>query len=409
MSTQQALTSRGSPAPAAAGLLIAGWAWVLGIALCALLALGGVENRAELAAAVALALAPALALFVLFPMLARRRVAFGLVGAWLVSSVGLAAGFGGASSAGAICLFLTPAWAVALGRRWAPEAGAAAVLGLALAAWLSSHADAAALGLFPELLAVVALALAAGLLALGQQRAAYQRRDDAVGRRIAEVSHELRTPLTHILGFSEMIERRMFGDIADRYVEYAGLIRSSGNHLLSLVNDLLDLSKIDAGKFDLDIQVFDARLVVADVVRKASDSATQKGIALGVATPDTPIAVRADEQALRRMFINILGNAIKFTPEGGRVLVTATTQGDAFVFESADTGPGIPEADRMKLGHAFERGSGGALAQGTGLGLAMVRALAELHGGALSFHDGLEGGALVRVTLPVLAPVSAGS
>jgi signal transduction histidine kinase len=379
------------------------------VVLCAALALGGARDHAALAGAVALALAPALALFVLFPLLGGRRVDLGFLAAWFMAAVGLTAGSGGVGSAAAVCLILVPAWAVALGRSWAPEAGAAAVLGLALAAWLAPYADPAGLGPFPELLAVAALALAAGLMALGQLHASDRKRDAAVGRRIAEVSHELRTPLTHILGFSEMIERRMFGDIADRYVEYAGLIRSSGNHLLSLVNDLLDLSKIDAGKFDFDLQIFDARLVVADVVRAASDSAARKQIALGLATPDAPITVRADEQALRRMFVNVIGNAIKFTPENGRVLISATMQGDAFVFESADTGPGIPEADRAKLGQAFERGSGASRAGGTGLGLAMVRALAELHGGTLSFHDAPEGGALVRLTLPVVAPVSAES
>jgi cell cycle sensor histidine kinase DivJ len=223
-----------------------------------------------------------------------------------------------------------------------------------------------------------------------------------VGQRIAEVSHELRTPLTHILGFSEMIEREIFGPAGERYVEYAGLIRKSGNHLLSLVNDLLDLSRLEAGRYDLDAEDFDARSIVEEVVRLSADAAVKKTIALGMVTPEQPLQVRADARALRRMLINTLGNALKFTPEGGRVMVTARAEGGALVLETIDNGPGIPEAERATLGTAYERGSGGARAEGTGLGLALVRALAALHSGSLSFHDAPGGGALVRVTLPVL-------
>ncbi|MEZ6024257.1 MAG: ATP-binding protein [Hyphomonadaceae bacterium] len=107
------------------------------------------------------------------------------------------------------------------------------------------------------------------------------------------------------------------------------------------------------------------------------------------------------------MLINTVGNAIKFTPEGGRVMVTAAAAESALVLEPIDNGPGIPEAERETLGQEFERGSGGAKAEGTGLGLALVRALAGLHGGALSFHEAPGGGALVRITLPVLADQSA--
>jgi cell cycle sensor histidine kinase DivJ len=224
--------------------------------------------------------------------------------------------------------------------------------------------------------------------------------------RVAEVSHELRTPLTHILGFSEMIERQLFGEIGARYVEYAGLIRKSGVHLLGLVNDLLDLSKIDAGRYDLELEEFDVRPLVAEVVRLSADSAERKQIQLGVVTPETPLMVRADERALRRMLINVVGNAIKFTPESGRVMVSAAAVNGALLLDTADNGPGIPEAEREKLGHAYERGSGSASAEGTGLGLSLVRALAALHGGTLSFHDAPGGGALVRIALPVL--VSAG-
>jgi signal transduction histidine kinase len=363
--------------------------------------LNGGEPR-FVASAAALAIAPSLTGFILLPRLGRRWGDAGLVLVWLVTATGLTAGTGGAASPLAAAFAIAPAMALALGRRWAPEAGAAAVLGYALAALLSrfdTPAVASAGGL-AEMLAVVSLAFAAGLMAVGQGRAV-PARDRLMSQRVAEVSHELRTPLTHILGFSEMIERQIFGEIGGRYVEYAGLIRKSGAHLLGLVNDLLDLSKIEAGRYDLDIEEFDVRSVVEEVVRLSADAAEKKALALGMVTPGTPLLVRADARAVRRMLINTVGNAVKFTPEGGRVIVTAAAADGVLVLETIDTGPGIPEAERGKLGRAYERGAGGARAEGTGLGLSLVSALAALHGGALSFHDAPGGGALVRVTLPV--------
>jgi signal transduction histidine kinase len=358
-------------------------------------------ERAAAAQAAALAMAPALTGFIIVPRLGRKWVDAGFLFVWLVAGVGLVAGAGGAASPLAALLVLPPAMALAIGRRWAPEAGAASVLGYALAAWLGRGGAEAELGPLPEILSVAALAFGAGLMAIGQGGQAAAR-EEAIGRRIAEVSHELRTPLTHILGFSEMIERKIFGDVSDRYVEYAGLIRRSGAHLLGLVNDLLDLSKIDAGRYELVLEEFDARNVVEEVVRLSTDAAEKKQIVLGMLTPEAPLNVRADQRAVKRMLINTLGNAVKFTPEGGRVMLSAAEADGALVLETIDNGPGIPADERDKLGQAFERGSGGARAEGTGLGLALVRALADLHGGALSFHDAPGGGALVRVTLPVL-------
>jgi cell cycle sensor histidine kinase DivJ len=348
-----------------------------------------------------LALAPSLTGFVLLPQLGRRIADAGLILACLIAAAGLAAASGGAASPMATALLIGPALAVALGRRWAPEAGAGAVLGLAVAAGLARFEAGRDLGGFAETMGVVSIAFAAGLMAIGQARNAPSR-ERALSARVAEVSHELRTPLTHILGFSEMIERQIFGEIGARYVEYAGLIRKSGGHLLGLVNDLLDLSKIEAGRFDLAREEFDVRNVIEDVVRLSVDAAGKKQIALGMVTPEEPLSVMADASALRRMLINTVGNAIKFTPEGGRVVVSASLSEGALQLDTLDNGPGFAAADRDKLGQAFERGTGGARAEGTGLGLALVRALAELHGGALSLMDAPGGGALVRITLPIV-------
>jgi len=358
-------------------------------------------ERSAVAGASALAMGPALAGFILAPQLGRKAVDLGWLTAWVFAAVGLVAGSGGALSPLASLFVVPPALALALGRRWVPEAGAAGVMGYAGAAVLALGVPDLGVEPFPQLMSVAALALAAGLMAVGQSGGG---RDAAMSRRIAEVSHELRTPLTHILGFSEMIERQLFGEIGARYVEYAGLIRRSGAHLLGLVNDLLDLSKIEAGRYDLALEEFDIGAVVEEVVRLSLDAAEKKQIALGMVTPQPPLAVRADERAVKRMLINTVGNALKFTPEGGRVMVIAEAREGALVLETIDTGPGIPEAERETLGRAYERGAGGARAEGTGLGLALVRALARLHGGDLSFHDAPGGGALVRVTLPGLAP-----
>lgn len=401
MSTKSAVTIPAKAAPRPFGLALALWAWAIGVVFVGVVSGLNGAKIGPLATACALALAPSFTGFMLLPRLGSKWGALGFICVWLLTAIGLISGTGGASSPLTVTLLIAPAAALALGRPWAPEAGAAAVLGFALAAFLARMEVRPELGPFPETLGVVAIALAVGLMALSREARA-PARTQVMGERIAEVSHELRTPLTHILGFSEMIERQIFGELSTRYVEYARLIRKSGTHLLGLVNDLLDLSRIDAGRYEIETGDFDARVVVEEVVRLSIDGAEKKQIQLGMVTPETPLLVHADARAVKRMLINTVGNAIKFTPEGGRVMVVAEPRDGVLVLDTIDNGPGIPEEDREKLGQAYERGSGGARAEGTGLGLALVRALATLHRGALSFHDAPGGGALVRVTLPVL-------
>lgn len=482
-----------------AALALAFWLWLGAVMLTGLLALATGAAARPLAEAGMLAIAPALAGFILLPRLGEIWAQRGLCAAWLLAAAGLAAGTGGMASPLAAALLIAPALAWSLGRRETPETGAAAVLAFALAAWAGAHwGGATGLGAFPALLAAASLAFAAGLIVLGRgerqalpaqsglvmvaadgaiaqisleaakrlpkgvgaadiysafgglgeaQRSAlaavldgaakgearalvleaegrtfdlnarqaeagvlleihdvtrWAARGEAMSRRVAEISHELRTPLTHILGFSEMIQSEIFGPVGERNKEYAGMIRASGGHLLELVNDLLDLSKIEAGRYQLELEAFDARAIVDEVVRLSADSAARKHIAVLAHTPIAPLNVRADPRALRQILLNTVGNAIKFTPEHGRIDLRARAEAGALVLDTVDSGPGISEAERARLGHAYEQGEAGAHAQGTGLGLALVRALAGLHGGGLSFHDAPEGGALVRVTLPVL-------
>lgn len=396
MSTQLAVTPGAKAAPMAVNLAWAGWIWAAGVVVAAYAGVSGGGERQVVAVAAALALAPALAVFILLPWVGRRWGALSVVLAWLLAALGLVAGTGGWGSPLAAAMLLPIAMARTIGR-WTRIAGVGAVLGyVAIGPFALMHAG---LGRFTVVLTIWSLVLVVWLLGFAQRR---EVRGDAASQRIAEVSHELRTPLTHILGFSEMIERQLFGEIGARYVEYAGLIRKSGAHLLGLVNDLLDLSRIDAGKFELQIGEFDARDVIEDVVRVSIDSAEKKQIHLGMVAGETPIMVLADDRAVKRMLINTVSNAIKFTPDSGRVIVQASVTGAALQLDTIDNGPGIPAEEREKLGYAYERGSGGARAEGTGLGLSLVRALAALHGGALSFHEAPGGGALVRITLPVL-------
>ncbi|MBL8545615.1 MAG: HAMP domain-containing histidine kinase [Hyphomonadaceae bacterium] len=381
----------------AVALAWAGWIWAAGVVVAAFIGVFSGGERQDVAAASALALAPALIGFILLPLIGLRWGALALILAWIVALTGLVAGTGGWGSPLAAGLLIPVALARTLGR-WTRIAGIGAVAGYA-ASGLAPLMY-AGLGRFTVALTFAALVLIVWLTGFAQRR---DTREAAAGQRIAEVSHELRTPLTHILGFSEMIERQIFGEIGSRYVEYAGLIRKSGTHLLGLVNDLLDLSRIDAGKFEVQLGTFDVRAVIEDVVRVSVDSAEKKQIALGMLTPEAALKVHADDRAVKRMLINTVSNAIKFTPEGGKVMVQASEVNGVLRLDTIDNGPGIPEAERAILGQAYERGSGGARAEGTGLGLSLVRALAALHGGTLSFHEAPGGGALVRITLPVLA------
>ncbi|HWA00141.1 MAG TPA: HAMP domain-containing sensor histidine kinase [Caulobacterales bacterium] len=335
------------------------------------------------------------------PRLSETWAAAGLAAVWLLAATGLTAATGGASSPLAASLLIAPALAFVLGLDGVLELGFAAVLGYGAAAALHlSFPEPPLLGPAAPLLTAAAILFGSALVTVAPPRGRPMSETN-ITRRVAEISHDLRTPLTHILGFAEMIEHQVFGPAEQRYVEYAGLIRASGNHLLLIVNDMLDLSRLEAGRYQIDLETFDARAIAGEVVRLAEDAARRKRLVLSAHMPDAPVTVRADPRALRRMLTNTVGNAVKFTPEGGRVTLEVRASGKIVTFDTFDTGPGIPEPERERLGRPFERGESGAGIEGTGLGLALVRALAELHGGSLSFHDAPGGGALVRIAAPI--------
>jgi len=222
-------------------------------------------------------------------------------------------------------------------------------------------------------------------------------------RFLASMSHELRTPLNAIIGFSEMMTLGTFGPMPDRYTEYADHVLSSARFLLSLINDMLDLSGIEAGARALQMDPLDTPAIVNDCLAQTSVLAGEKGIALETAIPPRLPPLIGDDRAIRQLALNLLSNAIKFTPTGGTVRVLLSEEPDGgLCLTIADTGIGIAIEDQKTIFSAFTRGrDADALAiQGTGLGLALVKALADLHGASITLESTPGQGTTVSVRFP---------
>jgi len=220
---------------------------------------------------------------------------------------------------------------------------------------------------------------------------------------LANMSHELRTPLNAILGFAEIIRDRLLGPIGDRYAEYAKDIHASGTHLLGIINDILDLSKVEAGRLELVDEVVDLEGTVKAVVLLLRERVATAGLALKVELPGSPLLVRADERKAKQVLMNLLSNAVKFTPAGGEIAVRLglASEGGA-VIEVQDTGIGIAPEDMSRalspFGQVDSRLS--RRYEGTGLGLPLARALAELHGGRIELDSAPSRGTIARFILP---------
>ncbi len=240
-------------------------------------------------------------------------------------------------------------------------------------------------------------------LELEQARASAEQQNAGKSRFLANMSHELRTPLNAIMGFSDIMRQRLFGPMADRYTEYAELIHESGSHLLELINDVLDMSKIEAERFELAREEFDVRDAVNAVVRLMRGQAERHGVILRTVLPSEPLEADADRRALKQITLNLISNALKFTPKGGTVTVTAQAAGDVLELIVTDSGVGIAPADLERLGRPFEQaGDAEQRAAGSGLGLSLVRAFAALHGGEMSIESAVGDGTAVTVRMPVL-------
>ena len=220
---------------------------------------------------------------------------------------------------------------------------------------------------------------------------------------LANMSHELRTPLNAVIGFSDLMLHKTWGPLSERYEEYAELINESGNHLLNLVSDILDLAKIEAGKFAIDVRAVDIRKTVELCVQLTKRRAEAQGVALTTSLPDVPPAFTADPRACKQILLNLLSNAVKFTREGGEVHVSVLVAGEQLRIAVRDNGIGIPEAALSRIGQAFEQASNDPMLarEGTGLGLALVRALVGQHGGSLRIDSRENIGTTVTVELPL--------
>jgi signal transduction histidine kinase len=227
---------------------------------------------------------------------------------------------------------------------------------------------------------------------------------------LANMSHELRTPLNAILGFSEIMMEQAASALTDQHRRYLGNVRQAGEHLLALINDVLDLSKVEAGRIDLRPEEFRLPVVLEPVIAATHAAAEAREIIFDPGEiPD--LGVRLDAGRIRQVLYNLLSNAVKFTPSGGRVDLRVRRDDGSVVFVVSDTGIGIPRDQQARVFGAFERlHEGRSDAVGTGLGLAVTKRLVELHGGSIGFDSDEGRGATFRVFLPdvvVEAPVGA--
>jgi two-component system cell cycle sensor histidine kinase PleC len=240
-----------------------------------------------------------------------------------------------------------------------------------------------------------------------EEKTRAEEANQAKSKFLANMSHELRTPLNAIIGFSEIMGSGMFGPLgADRYTEYCRDIHSSGQYLLDVINDVLDMSRIEAGRMRLDRHTLRLDQMLNDSLRVVANRAVEKKLALTLDVA-SDIAFDADRRACKQIVLNLLSNAVKFTPDGGRIEVRGRARGHAVVIAIDDTGIGIPRDALKRLGRPFEQVESQHTKShhGSGLGLAIAKSLVELHGGQMRIRSRLGAGTLVVVRLPrALAP-----
>jgi signal transduction histidine kinase len=218
---------------------------------------------------------------------------------------------------------------------------------------------------------------------------------------LANMSHELRTPLNAIIGFSQVLRERMVGDLNEKQEEYLDDVVSSGNHLLSLINDVLDLSKVEAGQVELEVAPFSLREALERGVVTVRERAREEGVEV-MLSPDPQVdVVEGDERRIRQVIFNLLANAVKFTPAGGKVDVASARRDGEVRVSVVDTGPGIAPDDQERIFEEFQQTDLGAQREGTGLGLALSKKLIELHGGRIWVESEYGKGSTFTFALPL--------
>jgi two-component system cell cycle sensor histidine kinase PleC len=241
-----------------------------------------------------------------------------------------------------------------------------------------------------------------------EEKTRAEEANQAKSKFLANMSHELRTPLNAIIGFSEIMESGMFGALgAEKYHEYCRDIRQSGLFLLEVINDILDMSKIEAGRMKLDFEDIELDRILAEAMRVVSSRADDKQLALSADIAPSLI-FKADRRALKQIALNLLSNAVKFTPEGGQISIRGRLSGGAITIAIRDTGIGIEPEALKKLGRPFEQVESQLTKshQGSGLGLAIAKSLTELHGGLMRIRSAPGKGTLVVVRLPRVTPLA---
>jgi two-component system, NtrC family, sensor kinase len=218
---------------------------------------------------------------------------------------------------------------------------------------------------------------------------------------LANMSHELRTPLNAIIGFSEILGERLFGESNEKQEEYLKNIHASGQHLLSLINDILDLSKIEAGRMELELAEFHLPQAIENALVLVRERALRRGITLEQSIDQRLGEIRSDERKIKQVLLNLLSNAIKFTPDGGRIDVRAIPVDGAVEVSVSDTGVGIAPEDQEAIFEEFRQvGTADKKVEGTGLGLALSRKFIELHGGRIWVTSQVEVGSTFTFTIP---------
>jgi signal transduction histidine kinase len=222
---------------------------------------------------------------------------------------------------------------------------------------------------------------------------------------LANMSHELRTPLNAIIGFSEVLAERMFGELNEKQADYIADIRESGRHLLSLINDILDLSKIEAGRMELDVSEFNLPNAIENTLILVRERAQRNAITLGRTVDDRLGTMHADERKVKQVLLNLLSNALKFTPAGGRIDVQAALKNDMAEISVTDTGVGIAPENQEAVFEEFRQvGTASKKVEGTGLGLAISRRFIELHGGKIWVNSTVGSGSTFTFTVPLQRP-----